>query len=260
MSSRLMVLARCPRRRELPRRRRRRVYFAAAHARRAAVDAGHAGNRCRAARTASKNLDLQAIYQQGKSDPNREGQEPHRRSARRTGFRISRGRPRRRRSTSTRTSIRRAPHLLDPVARCVVQSVPRAMYQGEFEIFQPPGYVVFLFARATSIASCRSTGAPPLGKDIQLYMGDSRARWEGNTLVITLEQLQQQDVVRHRRQLPQRGDARRGTPHARQRRRDRLPGHDYRSKDLHEAVDDCRRIATDQGKGIRNHRRGLSRG
>jgi hypothetical protein len=77
------------------------------------------------------------------------------------------------------------PTLLDPVGRCIVQSVPRAMYQGEYEIFQPPGYVVFLPAKVHQYRIVPlNDDRPPLGKDIQLYMGDSRGRWEGNTLVI----------------------------------------------------------------------------
>jgi hypothetical protein len=76
------------------------------------------------------------------------------------------------------------PQQLDPVARCIVQGVPRAMYQGEFEIFQPPGYVVFLIAKVHQYRIVPLDDRPALGKDIQLYMGDSRGKWEGNTLVI----------------------------------------------------------------------------
>jgi hypothetical protein len=76
------------------------------------------------------------------------------------------------------------PQLLDPVARCIVQGVPRAMYQGEFEVFQPPGYVVFLIAKVHQYRIVPLDDRPPLGKNIQLYMGDSRGKWEGNTLVI----------------------------------------------------------------------------
>ena len=76
------------------------------------------------------------------------------------------------------------PRLLDPVGRCIVQSVPRAMYQGEFEIFQPPGYVVFLIAKVHQYRVVPLDGRGPLAKGIKLYMGDSRGRWEGNTLVI----------------------------------------------------------------------------
>jgi hypothetical protein len=130
-----------------------------------------------------EDLDLQAIYQQGKSDPNRKGKS-----------RIvdpANGRIPYQPWAAAQAKIYFDAHLdppradlLDPVARCAVQSVPRAMYQGEFEVFQPAGYVVFLFARAHQYRIVPLDGRPPLGKDIQLYMGDSRARWEGTTLVI----------------------------------------------------------------------------
>ena len=35
------------------------------------------------------------------------------------------------------------PQFLDPNARCFLQGVPRHLNNREFEIFQPPGYVVF---------------------------------------------------------------------------------------------------------------------
>ena len=130
-----------------------------------------------------EDLDLQAIYQQGKSDPNRKGKsrivdppdgripyQPWAAAQAKIYFDAHLDPPR--------------ADLLDPVARCVVQSVPRAMYQGEFEVFQPAGYVVFLFARAHQYRIVPLDGRPPLGKEIQLYMGDSRARWDANTLVI----------------------------------------------------------------------------
>ena len=130
-----------------------------------------------------EDLDLQAIYQQGKSDPNRKGKsrivdppdgkipyQPWAAAQAKVYFDAHLDPPR--------------ADLLDPVARCVVQSVPRAMYQGEFEVFQPPGYVVFLFARAHQYRIIPLDARPPLGRDIQLYMGDSRARWDGSTLVI----------------------------------------------------------------------------
>ena len=131
-----------------------------------------------------EDLDLQAIYQQGKSDPNRKGKsrivdppdgkipyQPWAAAQAKIYFDAHLDPPR--------------ADLLDTVARCAVQSVPRAMYQGEFEVVQPPGYVVFLFARAHQYRIIPLDGRPPVGKNIQLYMGDSRARWDGDTLVIS---------------------------------------------------------------------------
>ena len=76
------------------------------------------------------------------------------------------------------------PKLLDPVGRCVVQGVPRHAYQGEFEVFQPPGYVVFLISKVHQYRIIPLDDRPFVGKDIPLYMGDGRGHWEGNSLVV----------------------------------------------------------------------------
>ena len=76
------------------------------------------------------------------------------------------------------------PQFLDPVARCIVHGVPRAMFQEEYEIFQSPGYITFLHAPVHQYRIISLDGRPALGDDIHLYMGDSRGRWDGNTLII----------------------------------------------------------------------------
>ena len=58
------------------------------------------------------------------------------------------------------------------------------MYFGEFQILQPPGHVVFLIAFSHSYRVVPLDGRPHLADDIKLFMGDSRGRWEGNTLVV----------------------------------------------------------------------------
>jgi hypothetical protein len=131
-----------------------------------------------------ENLELQAIYQQNRRDPTREGKsriidppsgkipyQPWAAELAKKYLDVHLDPP--------------APHFLDAVARCIVQGVPRAMYQGEYEVFQLPGYVVFMMGPNHQYRVIPIDGRPTLGKDIQLYMGDSRGRWEGNTLVIT---------------------------------------------------------------------------
>ena len=131
-----------------------------------------------------ENLELQAIYQQNRRDPSREGKsriidppngkipyQPWAAAMAKKYFDAHLDPP--------------APEFLDGVARCVVQGVPRGMYQGEYEIFQLPGYVAFMMGPNHQYRIIPLDGRPPLGKDIQLYMGDSRGRWDGNTLVIT---------------------------------------------------------------------------
>jgi hypothetical protein len=76
------------------------------------------------------------------------------------------------------------PEHLDPVSRCVVQGVPRAMYQGEYQILQSPGQIVFLIEPVHQYRVIPLDGRPHPPENIKLFMGSSRGRWEGNTLVV----------------------------------------------------------------------------
>ena len=73
---------------------------------------------------------------------------------------------------------------VDPDDRCLLNGAPRQVYGGGFEIVQVPGQVVFLFENAHAYRVIPTDGRPHLAKDIQLWMGDSRGHWEGNTLVV----------------------------------------------------------------------------
>jgi hypothetical protein len=57
-------------------------------------------------------------------------------------------------------------------------------YQGMFQILQSPGYVVILqeFNHAYRIIPLESR--PHVPDNIKLWMGDSRGRWDGNTLLV----------------------------------------------------------------------------
>src|SRR5262252_156652 len=71
------------------------------------------------------------------------------------------------------------------ITRGVVGSILPAIYGNGTNIQQGPGYVVI---RNEMIHEDRvipiDSKAPRLGKNIHLYMGDSRGHWEGNTLVV----------------------------------------------------------------------------
>ena len=76
------------------------------------------------------------------------------------------------------------PETLDPSARCFLHGVPRAIINREFEIFQPAGHFVFLNMAHHTYRDVPLDGRPHIRAAMKLWMGDSRGRWEGNTLVV----------------------------------------------------------------------------
>lgn len=76
------------------------------------------------------------------------------------------------------------PQTLDPSARCFLQGVPRHLYNRELEIFQPPGYVVLFNMAHHTYRAIPLDGRPHIADNVKLFMGDSRGRWEGNSLVV----------------------------------------------------------------------------
>jgi hypothetical protein len=73
----------------------------------------------------------------------------------------------------------------DPEAHCTLAGVPRQMYAPfGFQIFQPPGYVVMFFEAFNAYRIIPLDGRPHAPQEIKMFEGDSRGRWEGNTLVV----------------------------------------------------------------------------
>lgn len=73
----------------------------------------------------------------------------------------------------------------DPVAQCFLTGVPRMHYQpGGFQIVQVPGSVFFLAEFEHAYRIVPLDGRPHISNSIRLWMGDSRGRWEGNTLIV----------------------------------------------------------------------------
>lgn len=70
--------------------------------------------------------------------------------------------------------------------RCVNFGVPKlgAGYNSYYQIVQTPGFVVFLSEMAHDARIIPLDGRPHLDQDIQLWNGDPRGRWEGDTLVV----------------------------------------------------------------------------
>jgi hypothetical protein len=76
---------------------------------------------------------------------------------------------------------------MDPSARCVAAGVPRLNYVTPYNgygFMQIPGYVVLLAEWNHESRIVPIDGTPHLSPRVQLWNGDSRGRWEGNTLVI----------------------------------------------------------------------------
>ena len=72
----------------------------------------------------------------------------------------------------------------DPLAKCYLPGVPRIMYmEFPFHIFQTRTHIAITFEWSQVFRLIYTNGsAPPPG--IDFWMGDSRGRWEGDTLVV----------------------------------------------------------------------------
>jgi hypothetical protein len=57
-------------------------------------------------------------------------------------------------------------------------------YNNNYQIFQSPGYVMILVEMIHDVRVIPTDGRPHLPSSVRLWMGDSRGRWEGNTLVV----------------------------------------------------------------------------
>jgi len=74
---------------------------------------------------------------------------------------------------------------LNPAQLCFPQASPKQAYgPGGFQVIQSPGYVIMLNDFAHTYRIISTDGRPHVGPDVRLFEGNSRGRWEGNTLVI----------------------------------------------------------------------------
>ena len=76
---------------------------------------------------------------------------------------------------------------LDPRVKCLPAALPRAhlpVGYNTYQILQVPGYVVILYEWNHHSRYIPLDGSPHPDPEIRLGMGDSRGRWEGNTLVV----------------------------------------------------------------------------
>jgi len=75
----------------------------------------------------------------------------------------------------------------DLAERCITTNglfAPNPFYNNYHQIFQTPGYVVILTEMMHEVRIIPLDQRPHLGPGIRLWLGDSRGRWEDDTLVV----------------------------------------------------------------------------
>ena len=87
------------------------------------------------------------------------------------------------------------PEWLDPVSRGFQEGLPRINYQGAFEIIQQKDQIVFSYDYAHSWRVVPIDGRPKLPSNVKLWMGSSRGRWEGSTLIVDVDNLNDQTFI-----------------------------------------------------------------
>ena len=73
---------------------------------------------------------------------------------------------------------------VEPEDRCLLNGVPRINVRGQMQIVQTPGYVLLLYEWIHAYRFIPLDGRPHVASGIRLWNGDSRGRWEGDTLVV----------------------------------------------------------------------------
>ena len=74
----------------------------------------------------------------------------------------------------------------NPSERCITRTVPRlpGLYNNHYQIFQTPGHVVIFMEMIHDARIIPLDTRPPLPDGVRQWNGDSRGRWNGDTLVI----------------------------------------------------------------------------
>jgi hypothetical protein len=80
------------------------------------------------------------------------------------------------------------PESLNPWERCVTRGLPTVMlpsaYNNNLQLVQTPGFVVIVTEMIHEARIVPVDGRPHLPPHLRAWMGDSRGRWEGDTLVV----------------------------------------------------------------------------
>ena len=88
------------------------------------------------------------------------------------------------------------PEHIDTQARCLVLGAIRQSANAN-EFLQIPGFVVLLNEAYHNYRVIPVDGRPELPDTIKLWGGDSRGRWEGNTLVVEVKNLNGKNRLSH---------------------------------------------------------------
>jgi hypothetical protein len=79
---------------------------------------------------------------------------------------------------------------ISPLASCSLTGVPRyVVAPGPHQIIQKPGMIVHLLEYAHSFRTIPTDGTPHVSSGVKSFLGDGRGRWEGNTLVVDVTNL-----------------------------------------------------------------------
>jgi hypothetical protein len=94
-------------------------------------------------------------------------------------------------AVNARTSGQRpydGPEALDRYDRCITRGLPHVIfptiYNNTSQIVQGPGYVAIRYEMIHDARIIPLDGSPHLPSSMRQYFGDSRGRWEGDTLVV----------------------------------------------------------------------------
>ncbi len=89
------------------------------------------------------------------------------------------------------------PEATAPPFRCIIRTdLPPYLpiiYNNDFQIFQSPGFVAIQPEMIHSARIIPVDGRPHLSKNIPQWLGDTRGRWEGNTLVLETTNFRRDD-------------------------------------------------------------------
>jgi hypothetical protein len=93
-----------------------------------------------------------------------------------------------RRADASKRGAADDPEIRTTWERCITRGLPEGVlpagYNNNIQIFQSPGYVVIVMEMIHDARIIPLDGRPHLPKGSGQWMGDSRGRWEGNTLVV----------------------------------------------------------------------------